>query len=175
MALTRIEKALSIAAVPPVPIYFEHMPTLGKPTPPSTAILDVPDQQRFDLWKVQREKGTLIGNESRNASPNLLGAMQDFEDYLNTPAYKNWLVVDAASRNFQWRMMLVDVGEAVNAKATAGPTGSPAGIGVNPINVGDVGTLGGDVSPFLPEYVTNGDPNSPELVFGDDGDVVTVQ
>jgi hypothetical protein len=175
MALTRIEKALSMAAVPPVPRYFEHMPTLGKPTPPSTVGLDASDQQRFDMWKVQRESGTLVGSEEKNASPALVSAMQDFEDYLATPIYKNWMVVDSASRTLQWRLMLIDVGEAVNAKSTSGPTSDSAGIGKNAINTSDVGLLGGDVSPFLPEYVTNGDPNNPELVFGDDGDVVTVQ
>lgn len=173
MALTRIEKALSLQGIK-VPVYFEHNQATGKPSEPVLS-LDTEDTQRFQLWKVNRENGVLAGNELKNISPDLTIAIQNYEDYLESSTYKNWAVIDIANREMQWRFMMVDVGEAVNAKVTIPPSQSPIGSGSNAIGPEDVGQFGGEVSPFLPEYVSTGDPNAPDLVFGDDGDIVTVQ
>jgi hypothetical protein len=185
VATTRLEKALSIPAQR-IPTHFEHAVTLDKPsyvmpTPAGSAMardasitLDDSDMQRFQLWIVARESGILTGTEAVNASPALLDAMADFEDYLNTSTYKNWASVDDISRDAQWRLFAIDVAEAVNAKATTPPSDDPFGQSSNPIAPSDVGELGGEAAPAPGETVTTGDPVTPDTVYGDDGSVVIV-
>ncbi len=172
--MTRIEKALSLQGVK-VPAFFEHIPATGKPAAPIPSGLDAADTQRYQLWVANRENGQELGFERKNATVALQAAMIAFENYLSTAAYKAWAAVDTANREMQWRLMMVDVGEAVNSKVTVPPSQDQTGVGENPIDVSDVGQLGGDRPPVIPDYVSTGDPNSPELVFGDDGDIVTVQ
>ena len=174
MATNRTEKALLIPQVR-VPDYFRHAVTLNKPifSVAATQSLDSADLQRFQLWIVNRENGSLTGTEQANASPTLLDAMRQYEDYLNSPDYMNWSAVDNAARETQYRLFIVDIVEAINAKATIPISQDPFGGGANPIAPSDVGILGG--TPEVPptEFVTTGGVIS-EMVFGDDGDTVTV-
>jgi len=173
MANTRAENALLIPQVN-VPQYFEHVHTLGKPvfTLPSTTTLDVPDTQRFQLWQMARENGTLTGLEKLNASPSLLAAMDAYESFLVSPAYKNWVAVDNTSRETQYRLFCVDVVAAVDGRATVPSSQDPTGIGSNPIAPADVGVVGGEPPEPAGETVTTGDPVTPDTVYGDDGSVV---
>ena len=176
---TRLEKAATLPSQA-VPNSFRHAKTLNKPPPPvpgsgttRTVTLDAADQERYDLWVIARENGTLSGYEQLNCSPALQAAMAEFEAYLTDPAYQNWAAVDEASRAAQWRLFLIDVGEAVNAKGTVPGSDDSTGEGSNPISPGEVGEIGGEVEPIAGELVTTGGDTS-ELVFGDDGDTVTV-
>jgi len=169
---TRVDKAF-LMPVQRVPQFFKHAVTLGKPSAPSTSSLGPEDLQRFQLWAVQAENGSLTGNEAVNASPALVAAMAAFSDYLGSPTYHNWAMVDMASREYQYRLFIVDVAEALGAKSTNPPSNSPSGAPSNPISVGDVGTLGGDETTTPPDYVSSGGTQS-ELVYGDDQDLVTV-
>lgn len=170
---TRIEKALSLPQVT-VPGWFAHSITPGRPTEP-VASLGAEDLDRYNLWKTQRQSGVFLGWEELNVTPALQAAMDAYNVYLLSPAYQAWAATDLASRQMQWRLMQVDVAEAVNAKATQPITGDPAGIGTPAPSVADVTQQGKPPVTLLPEYVTTGDPNAPELVFGDDGDIVTVE
>jgi hypothetical protein len=174
MPLTRIEKALTMASGP-APKWFQHSPTPNKPAPPSTGTLDAADLQRYQLIIGQRENGVFMGWEVKNMSPALTAVMALFETYVNSAAYQAWSTVDIHSREMQWRLMQVDVAEAVNTKATIPPSQDNVGSGTVAPGVPDIGKLGGDLAPPTPDYVSTGDPNAPELVFGDDGDIVTVQ
>jgi hypothetical protein len=172
MALTRIEKALTMPLMP-APSWFQHSATPNKPAAPSTAFLDAADSQRYQLIIAQRENGTWLGWEIKNVSPNLQTALANFEAYVATPAYKAWTVTDILSREWQWKLSQVDIAEAVNSKATKPPSLDSLGVGTAAPSVNDVGLLGSTVPPTTPDYVSTGDPNAPELVFGDDGDIVT--
>lgn len=174
---SRTERAYTIPSTIPVPPSFQHAVTLGKPTPPPTtglATLDATDQQRFQLWITQIESGVISGGETINASPALQTAMANYKAYMASPAYQNWASVDTASREYQYRLFLVDVTEALNAKATKPISNDPTGVGANPLQVSDVGVLGGPQPPEVAgEQVVSGDPVSPSLVYaGEDGSVV---
>lgn len=171
MALTRIEKAVSIPSVQ-VPSFFSHAVTPNKPAAPDISTMTAEDQQRFLLWSAQRENGSLMGGEHKNVSPALKSAMDTFEAYLISPAYGAWATVDVASREMQWRLLMVDVGEAVNAKSTIAPSQDALGVGSAAPLVSEIGVLGVNERQLIPEPVTTGG-ESPELVFGDDGDIVT--
>ena len=173
MALTRVEKALSIP-VDKVPGWFAHSVTPNKPVEPVTA-LGTEDQQRYDLWKGNASNGVQMGWEESNLSPALLTAMSNFKAYLAGGAYQAWAAVDQLSRQMQYKLFVVDVSEAVNAMATVPISADPSGIGTPAPSINDVTQLGKPPDTLIPDYVTTGDPNAPELVFGDDGDIVTVQ
>lgn len=172
MALTRIEKALSVT-VDKIPNWFVHSVTPNKPNPPATG-LGTEDQQRFDLWKGNRETGVMMGWEEVNVSSALQAAMDNFTAYLVSNAYQAWASTDQISRQIQYKLFMVDVSEAVNALATVPPSADPFGIGTPAPSINDVTQLGKPPVTLTPDYVTTGDPNAPELVFGDDGDIVTV-
>jgi len=173
MSLTRVEKALSIP-VEKIPSWFAHSVTPGKPPEPDVSFLSTEDLQRYNLWKTQRENGILIGYEEMNMSSDLQTAMQNYGTYLQSPAYRSWAAVDAASRMMQYRLMLVDVAEAVNGKSTVPPSADPFGTGTPAPSLADIGAIGQPPIQLVPDYVGSGDPFEPELVFGDDGDIVTV-
>lgn len=172
MALTRVEKAMSIPLVSGVPAYFQHSVTPNRPTEP-TASLGAEDSQRYTLWKAARENGTLVGFEEKNVSPALQVAMTNFLMYLASAPYKAWAATDMASRETQWRLMLVDVAEAVNAKATVAISLDSTGAGSPAPTVTEITRLGIPPIQNVPLPVTNGDKKDPQLVFGDDGDIVT--
>jgi hypothetical protein len=174
MALTRIEKALTIAT-DSAPKWFVHSPTPNKPTEPDVSSLNDQDADRYALWKAQRESGIAAGFEEKNVSPDLAAAMEDYNEYALSNAFQAWAALDKISRDAQWRLSLVDIMEAVNAKATIPITLDPLGVGTSAPSINDVGELGKPPVTLTPDYVTTGDPNAPELVFGDDGDIVTVQ
>lgn len=174
MALTRVEKALAVA-VDKIPNWFVHSITPSKPTFVPSGSLTTEDQQRFDLWKTNRETGVLMGWEEHNVSPDLQAEMDDYKVYLASNAYQAWASTDQLSRQMQYRLFVADVMEAVNAVATVPPSADPLGVGTPAPSINDITELGKPPVTFTPDYVTTGDPNSPELVFGDDGDIVTVQ
>jgi hypothetical protein len=174
MALTRTEKAISMAS-PIVPGWFVHSVTPGRPTEPTYGFLGTEDSQRYQLWKVYRENGTNpVGDPKANASSALITAMNNFESYLATTQYAAWSNADIASRMMQYLLYLVDTCEAVNSFGTVPPSGDSAGIGTSAPGVGDITQAGKAPSATTPVYVTTGDVYAPELVFGDDGDIVTV-
>jgi len=174
MGSVRINQALVVTPGVIAPPWFQHSTTPGKPTPPDYSTLDAEDQQRYQLWKTNRDNNTLLGNETINASAALQAAFVAYENYLSTSAYQAWFHADRASREAQWRLQLVDTLTAVDAANTKPPSFDSAGVGTAAPGVGDIGGIGGPPAGGAPEYVVTGDPASPEFVFGDNGDIVTV-
>jgi len=171
--MTRTEKALSMDWAT-VPGWFVHSVTPGKPTAPPFGILGTEDSQRYQLWTVQRENGHISSDLKANASAALLAAMASFESYLSTTQYQAWSNADLSSRLMQYRLYLVDTCEALNAAGTIPPSADSAGVGTPAPGVNDITQAGQAPISTTPVYVTTGDTSAPELVFGDDGDIVTV-
>jgi hypothetical protein len=129
---------------------------------------------RFNLWVAKRADGVLIGNELLNMSPALTAAIAAHETFLATPAMKAYAALDNINREYQWRLMQVDVIEALNTKGTVPPTQDTLGVGTIAPAVVEVGELGAPDAKLAPDYVSTGGL-SPQLVFGDDGDIVTTR
>lgn len=168
--MTRPEKAL-VGIFPLPPVGWQHSITPAKPAPPDTSSLAIEDLQRLNLWLIARQDGSLHGYETVNMSPPLQAMVTLYETYFNGSDFRAWLFTDNASRSMQWRLHQVDVVESVNLKNTVPPAVDPYGIGTDAPAATEIVNS----SPYetvTPEYIVTGGP-SPEVVFGDDGLMVT--
>jgi hypothetical protein len=170
MALTRVEKALS-GVFPRVEGWFGHSVTPEKPTAPDASILSQPDLDRFNDWLAKRTDGTLVPTDTQNLSIELEAMMLAYESYFKTPAYVAWSTTDMLSREMQWRLWHVDVAEAVDTKATVPPSTVSSGIGSDAPAVDEIVQEPTGLEARGEAVSTGG--LSPEIVFGDDGDIVT--
>lgn len=166
----RVDRALA-AIVPKVATWFGHSVTPDKPLGPSTASLTAPDLDRFNQWVARREFGSVLPGDLDNMTPELAAVVASYEVYFATPQYAAWAATDNVSREMQWRLWHVDVAEAVDVKGTVPPVTVSSGIGSDAPTVDEI-----TVAPTGPEMrgeMVSSGGKSPEIVFGDDGDIVT--
>ena len=172
MALTRIEKALT-GIYPPVAPWFVHSETPDKPVGPDTSTLSPADLDRFNLWYSARMSGddSLEGGDMTNMTVELAAMIASYQTHFAGPAHKAWAATDAISRQMQWRLAHVDVGNAVDVKGTMPPSLSSGGIGTAAPGLPDI-IVSPETMESTGQMVSTGG-KSPEVVFGDDGDIVT--
>lgn len=172
MALTRVEKALT-GLYPPVANWFVHSQTPSKPVGPDTSTLSASDLDRFNLWMAVME-GTAVdptGGDTSNMTVELQAVIVSYQAFYATPVFRSWAATDAISRLMQWRLMHVDVANAVDAKGTIPPSQAGGGAGTDAPGMGDI-VVSPETMESTGEMVSTGG-QSPEVVFGDDGDIVT--
>jgi hypothetical protein len=174
--MTRTEQAVT-ANYGKTPTWFVHSQTPDKPPLPAgvaLATLTGPDYDRFQLYMTAREDGVLASGELANMTPELSSAVAAFEDYLASTDYEAWATLESTTRELQWRLYMTDVINAIDAKATVPPGQDPGGVGTGAPGVPDIGTITPPtIVPISVSVVSTGGP-SPQIVFGDDGDIVTV-
>ena len=166
----RVQTALA-AVVPKVANWFNHSVTPDKPLGPSIASLSGPDLDRFNDWVTKREFGALEPGDLDNMTPELSAMVASYETYFSTPEYIAWASTDNISREMQWRLWHVDVADAVDVKGTVPPSTVSDGIGSEAPAVDEIVQAPTGVE-ARGEMVSTGG-KSPEIVFGDDGDIVT--
>lgn len=159
------------AIVPKVAGWFNHSITPEKPLGPNTASLSQPDLDRFNQWLSKREFGALEPGDLENMTPELAAMIASYEDYFTTSQYVAWASTDNISREMQWRLWHVDVATAVDFKATVPPSSVSDGVGTEAPTVDEI-FIGETGLESRGEPVSSGG-KSPEIVFGDDGDIVT--
>lgn len=167
---SRVTTAL-VSVLPRVANWFTHSVTPDKPIGPNTASLSPPDLDRFNLWVAKREFGTVEPGDTENMTPELAAVVAGYEQYFGTPEYEAWASTDRISREMQWRLWHVDVATAVDMKGTIPPSSVSDGIGSAAPAVDEILVAPTGLEPRGEMVSTGG--GSPEIVFGDDSDIVT--
>jgi hypothetical protein len=126
---------------------------------------------RFNQWLAKREYGALEPGDLDNMTPELAAVIASYETYFATPQYAAWAATDNISREMQWRLWHVDVAKAVDEKGTVPPITVSSGVGTEAPGVDEIVQEPTSLEP-RGEAVSTG-TLSPEIVFGDDNDIVT--